>query len=108
MLRNVLAAGLSLLFVSEAVAGKPVSPIVLSQNLGDLLGSEEFCGLTFDQAAIEKFIEDNVSADDMQFAGSVQLYANMKREVVSKLSASQQTVQCVQVKRVAKEYGFIK
>lgn len=108
MLRSVLIAAGCLVFASQAVAGKPVSPIILSQNLGDLLGSEELCGMSFDKAAIEKFINDKVAADNMDFAGSVQFYTNMKRESFKELSASQQTVQCIQAKRVAKEFGFIK
>jgi hypothetical protein len=42
-------------------------------QLGTILGSESFCGLSFDQAAIQALIEKKVSADDLQFAGELSI-----------------------------------
>ena len=39
----------------------------LALALGTVLDSEKFCGLDYDQAAIQAFITKRVSADDMDF-----------------------------------------
>jgi hypothetical protein len=81
----------------------------LAMQLGSILGSEEFCGLEFDQASIQAFIEKRVSANDMDFIASLSLMTQGTRfENEKQLSASEKTARCTQVKRVARAYGFLK
>jgi hypothetical protein len=63
---SLCAAGL-VLTPQTAVATDPN----LSLNLGTVLGSEEFCGLEYDQDAIQSFIEKHVSANDVDFASDL-------------------------------------
>jgi hypothetical protein len=44
----------------------------LALALGTVLGSEEFCGLNYDQAAIQEFVRKRVSPDDMDFPSSLE------------------------------------
>ena len=81
----------------------------LERNLGSVLGSETACGLTYDQDAIRSFIVKNADANDMSFARNVASYtAGTKFEIEKMMSASSLTAHCTQIRRVAKQYGFIK
>ena len=79
----------------------------LSLQLGTLLGSEAFCGLTFDQSAIQAFIEKNVSADDMQFAAELETMTSGTQYENEQMSASAKIARWTQVRRVARSYGFL-
>lgn len=74
--------------------------------LGNVLASEEVCGLTYDQDAIGKYIEQNVAEDDMQFASTLQLMTEGTKLQLQDMGKSQLTAHCAQIKRVAKKYGF--
>jgi hypothetical protein len=79
----------------------------LALNLGNVLGSEEFCGLAYDQSAIEAFIEKHVAADDRNFAADLTMTGGVKIENQDK-SPSEKTAHCTQIRRVAKSFGFIR
>ena len=76
----------------------------LAFQLGTIFGSESFCGLSFNQAAIQAFIEKNVREDDLQFAGELSTMTDGNE----KMSASERTARRVQVRRSACAYGFTK
>jgi len=80
----------------------------LALQLGSILGSEEYCGLEFDQGAIQSFIEKRVSPNDMGFVASLATMAQGTKFENERFSASEKTARCTQVKRVAKAYGFLK
>jgi hypothetical protein len=80
----------------------------LSVQLGAILGSEVFCGLTYDQRAIQAFVEKNVGADDMQFASELKLMTDGIDVQNKQMSASEKTARCTQIRRVARSYGFLK
>jgi len=80
----------------------------LANQLGNLLASEDFCELIYDPGAIAKFIEDKVPADDLEFAGTLQLMTAGNKVQLSDLSNSGKVAHCLQTKRVAASYGFIK
>lgn len=82
--------------------------MTLSASLGDLLASEEFCGLTYDQIAIGAFVDKRVPADDMQFASFLDMQTEGRRYSLKDMSASSKAAHCRQVERVAKSYGFVK
>ena len=80
----------------------------LALQLGTILGSEEFCGLEFDQQSIQAFIEKRVSANDLDFAASLSTMTSGTKYENKNFSASEKTARCTQVTRVAKTYGFLK
>lgn len=84
------------------------SPYRLATDLGQVLGSEEACSLSFDQAAIEAYIEANVPADAMDFTVTMNAEANVLRRRIRDWPESQVAAHCAQVRRVAKAYGFVK
>jgi hypothetical protein len=75
--------------------------------LGDLLGSETACGLTYDHEAINRYIDENIPADDMQFTSFLQMSATGTEYQMNDLSESRKTAHCRQIERVARSHGFI-
>jgi hypothetical protein len=104
------AAFLGFGLASAALASTPASATDqnLTLKLGSVLGSEEFCGLDYDQAAIEGFIEKNVSANDMGFAEELNMMTEGTKAQNESMSQSSKTAHCAQIRRVAKSYGFVK
>jgi hypothetical protein len=80
----------------------------LDLKMGSVLGSENFCCLSYDQAAIKAFVEKYVSADDMNFANSVRALTLATKTQTEKMSISEKTAHCTQIERIAKFYGFMK
>ncbi len=105
MKRIVVAVALGLW---SAQAGAAEDPTRIALSLGELLGSEEACGLAFDQPAIEAFIDKNAPADDMTFTTTMNIFARPMPDEIAKMSVSQRTAHCAQMRRVAKAFGFVK
>jgi hypothetical protein len=80
----------------------------LYHNLGTVIGSETYCGLTYDQGAIKAFIEKHVTASDRDFIGDLDMRVSNVGAAVEHMSLSEKTAHCTQVTRAAKAYGFIK
>src|ERR1700730_3225659 len=78
----------------------------LARALGTVLGSEEFCGLHYDQAAIQSFITKRVSADDMDFPPLLESMTTGTEVGNRSKSNSAKTAHCAQIARIAKSYGF--
>jgi hypothetical protein len=81
---------------------------MLAYQLGDVVGSEDACGLSFDAAAVAAFVETTVAADDMAFAGRMDGAARIMRHKIEGFGAAQRAAHCAQIRRVAKTYGFVK
>lgn len=79
----------------------------LATDLGSVIGSEEPCGLTYNQEAIEKFIDNKVPGDDMGFTSMLSMMTDGTALQIKDMSTSAKTAHCRQIKRVAKSYGFI-
>jgi hypothetical protein len=77
-----------------------------AEELGRILGSEEFCGLTFDQNALAEFIRKNVKEDDTEFASNLNLTTGNAKRETKDMNASQKTALCVQITRTAKNFSF--
>jgi hypothetical protein len=93
------------LLASPALADRSID---VALSLGTMIGSEEGCGLAFDQKAIEAYIEKNVASDDMAFAANLNVFVNGIQRKIGQMTASQKTAHCAQVTRVAKANGFVK
>jgi hypothetical protein len=77
-------------------------------NLGSVIGSEQACGLTYDRGTIEHFITEHVKASDMSFPSTLNMVTMATKGQIESMSESSLTAHCTQIRRIAKEYGFIK
>jgi hypothetical protein len=78
----------------------------VAQGLADVIAAEEFCGLAYDQPAIETFIADNVADDDLQFTGLLKGLIFVAKAAQETMSASAATAHCAQIRRLAAAYRF--
>jgi hypothetical protein len=78
----------------------------IAQQLGTVIGSEQACGLSYDQDAIEHFIDEHVKASDMSFPSMLNLMVDGTKVEVTNMSKSSLTAHCAQIRRIAKQYGF--
>jgi len=109
MIRAAVLAAAALVSAAPAFAqGGSLASGELALNLSSVLGAEEFCGLSYDQAAIQAFIEERVPADDMGFASSLALMTSGADFQQSMMSGSAKTAHCAAITRTARHYGFIK
>lgn len=104
-MKRILGVVAFSLLSSSAVA-QSIETMKLASDLGTLIAAEEFCGLSYDQAAIEAYIEKNVPADDLSFASQLNLMIQGSRFEHSSMSASAKTAHCAQIKRSAKSHSF--
>lgn len=107
-MRRLLVLPALLALAAPASAWSDLDRMTVSNALGSLLGSETACGLAFDQAAVSRYIDDKVPADDMQFASMLNMMAGGTEAQIADMSASQKTAHCRQIERAAKSHGFIK
>ena len=80
----------------------------LSQNLGDVLAAEGVCGLTFDQAALAKWIDEHVRPDDMEFIGNLNMHVYARLDEYQALEGTRKALLCQQTTRVARSLHFMK
>lgn len=105
MLKTTLATCLFLLTnLTPAIADSNN----IARILGNVIASEEYCGLTYEQEAIQRYIHKNVRADDMGFPGSLNMMISGSSYSIKQLSKSAKTAHCAQISRIAKSYQFIK
>lgn len=105
MRADILAAAL-LMWTAPAGAGT-ADIMDIAVQLGSVLAAEEPCGLSYDQAAIERFIEQKVPASDMSFPSTLSMTTQGSAYQMKGMSRSALTAQCAQVKRIARAYGFL-
>ena len=79
----------------------------LASSLGNILASEDLCGLSYNQDAIQAFIEKKVPADDLKFTSTLTMMVEGSKYNNKSFTKSQKTAHCAQIKRVAKHYGFV-
>ena len=95
----VLATLIALVPLGEAEAADT------AKQLGELIGSEKACALKFDENAVRAYIEKNVSADDLVFAG--RLITSDTRVTADKMSSTELAAHCFQIKRSADALGLL-
>jgi hypothetical protein len=105
MKRALIAIAVAAAFLPASSYAKDSTDIALA--LGTVLASEEFCGLNYDQAAIQEFVRKRVSPDDMDFPSSLESMTAGVRIENQTMSDSAKTAHCTQIARIAKSYGFI-
>lgn len=104
MIRAIVVA-LAPILATSALA-QSSDTFMLSSELGSVIAAEEFCGLTYDQNAIAAFIENKVPADDMGFAGMLNMQVIGHGAMQEDMTPSLKTAHCAQMGRVARSYGF--
>jgi hypothetical protein len=90
------------------VSAQDLATMQIAHDLGTLLASEEKCGFSFDQAAIEAFIDDKVDPGNMAFAGDLSMMTTGAQMQIMQMEGSSLTAHCRAVSRSAKHFGFIK
>lgn len=103
-MRSILTAA-ALAMVTPAAAAD--SSMETAMQLGTVIAAEEPCGLSYDQAAIEAFIDKKVKATDLDFASSLEMVTSGQAFQIKKMSKSALTAHCAQIRRAAKAYKFI-
>ncbi len=76
-------------------------------NLGSMLASETPCGLTYDQAAIQAFIGDNVPPSEMGFADQLASMTRLAASSLEGVSGSKLTAHCSAIAASAAHFGFV-
>lgn len=109
MKRKLIGAALVLqvTLITSGVAYAAQTDDVADQ-LGTILASEKACGLTFDWDAIQAYVVKHVDANDMEFAISLNTSTDGTAAILERSSASYLAAHCAQIRRVAKQNGFIK
>jgi len=79
----------------------------MANELGTILASEEYCGLTFSQDAIAEWIDQNIDPSDMGFSGTLQMMTEGARYNLGGMGASRKTAHCRSIERSARHYGFV-
>lgn len=106
-MRAPLSAAMAILPASPGLAEmSDLEVMQLSAALGQVLASEEFCGLTYDQAAITAFIAENVSPDRLDFAGNLQMMTMAAGIEQQNMSESAKTAHCAAIGQTARHYSF--
>jgi hypothetical protein len=103
-MKRILIIALAALLVAGPV--NAYENVNLAKGLGSVLASEALCGLTYDQAAIEAFIEKNVPAGDTQFPDLLVTETWAAGQDNQGMSESAVTAHCAQIVRIAEGYGF--
>jgi hypothetical protein len=104
--RHILT-GLLILSAPGLASAASLDSFTLATALGDVLASESFCGLSYDQDAIKKFIDEHVHPNDMQFPSTLRMMTDGSQMQNDSMSPSEKTAHCAQITRVARSYGFI-
>lgn len=103
-----LVAGSALLLAATAPAiPQNMESVRIAQELGAVIGSEDACGLNYNQAAIEQFVDDRVRDDDMGFTRNLNVFTQGAHFDIAEMSESSLTAHCRQIRRVARSFGFI-
>lgn len=109
MATKILSAiAIMFLAISPASAWSDIDRMKAANALGNLLGSETACGLTFDQEAVSRYIDENVPADDMEFAPMLDMMATGAEVQIKEMVGSRKAAHCRLVERAAKSHSFIK
>ncbi|NBE05956.1 signal recognition particle [Paragemmobacter ruber] len=105
-MRKLIALSLAIT-ASPAAAMDDLQAIMLANSLGSMIASETLCGLSYDQAAISRYIATNVPPERMDFASQLQVQTMGIELQLQNLSASARTAHCAAITQSARQAGFI-
>ena len=78
-----------------------------TEAFGELLGSEAFCGLSYDQAVIAALIDKNVPAGALKFPGNLRYETTITGYSIKEMSPSAKTAHCTAVTNPARAIKLI-
>lgn len=108
MLRNGVVALVALALCGlGGPAAAQMDSMQKAASLGSVLGAEKACRLQLNQKAVDAWIEKNVRADDMDFAGTLSLMTAGTVAEIKEMSPMQVAAHCTQTRRVARANKFI-
>lgn len=95
--------------MAEAAAEPTDYPdsFVTADRLANILASDELCSIRFNQEAINTYIEENVAADDLEFAPTLRRRATSIYALISMQPKTEQEAHCFQVRRSAEALGIL-
>ncbi len=96
------------LIAPEMVVAQSGDSQRLALDLGNLLASEDYCGLKYDHEAIQGFIDQNTDPADMGFASSLQMMTDGAKFGFDSQGETAKVAHCRATERSAKHFGFIK
>ena len=106
--RATLAAVAAMTFGAAGASAVEMGSMQIATDLGEVLGSENACGLSYDQAAIRAFIDQHVQPDDISFPSDLSVMTSAARRELREMTTSQKIAHCAQISRVARSYHFIR
>lgn len=106
-MRSILPALLFLACPIGATAQTNPDTMQNANNLGTLLAAQSPCGLTYDQTAVNAWIDANVPADDMEFASKLELVTSVRGRKFNDMTETARAAQCHAATRTARHFGFI-
>ena len=107
MIRVLVTASL-LAFLGLPVAAQTTTKLTeVTESLAMVLASEHVCGMSYDQRAIQTFVEKNVSPDNLDFVSVLNMLTVDLARQIAAMTQSQRTAHCAQMRQVARRYKFI-
>jgi hypothetical protein len=80
----------------------------LTEALAAILSSEQYCGLSYSQDAIQAFISKNIAPSDTRFLSDLEFDRRTEEIQHEKFGPSERTAYCTHVKQMAEYFGFLK
>lgn len=93
--------------VAAPAAAQDFEAAETARNMGRLIGSEAYCGLTYDQAAIDAWVKKAMDPGDLKFTGHVEMGILGESYDQEDRSDSAKTAHCAAVRRSATHLGLI-
>lgn len=81
---------------------------MIAGELGQIIGSESACGLTYDQAAIKAFVVEKVDPSDMSFTSTLNMLTDAAARAFKDMTPSAKMAHCTAIEQSARHYGFVK
>lgn len=105
-MRHVLISGVLLFYTLNGAQAE--NGMTLANQLGTLLGAENACHLSYDQAAIQRFIARKMPENDLSFGSMLQMMVAGEKIEIEDMSPPTLTAFCSQNERVARSNSFIR
>lgn len=96
------------LFLPTIAEAQSMESMTLAKDLGSLLAAEDYCGLKYDPAAIQAFIDEKADPSDMGFASNLQAMTSAQEFSLEAQGEAAKVAHCHAIERSAKHFGFIK
>ena len=104
---GVFLAGVVLLLPVSTASAQSMGSMQKATELGSILASEEFCGLSYNQDAIGSWIDEHTDPSNMGFTSTLNMMTEGSKFQMKGMSESSKTAHCRSVARTARHFGFI-